>query len=123
MTNDFHLDQVTIRSFVYLKLSAAGHLVLLVARTKGPFWSVRPARSLLIAIIATQAVATALVSFGILLPQLGLQYVAFIWAEMMIVFVITDFLKVRLYNYLIGKGEVARGISSQKELPDESSSG
>ncbi len=119
----FHLDQVTILSFVYLKLSVGGHLVLLVARTKGPFWSVKPARSLLIAIILTQAIATALVSFGILLPKLGLQYVAFIWAEMLIVFVITDFLKVRLYNYLIGKGEVARGISSQKELTGESSSG
>ena len=85
----FHLDHVTILSFVYLKLSVAGHLVLLAARTKGPFWSVRPARSLLIAVIATQAIATALVSFGILLPQLGLQYVAFIWVEMLIVFVIT----------------------------------
>jgi H+-transporting ATPase len=119
----FHLDQVTILSFVYLKLSVGGHLVLLVARTKGPFWSVKPARPLLLAIISTQAIATILVSFGILLPQLGIQYVAFIWVEMLIVFVITDFLKVRLYKYLIRKGEVAIGIASQKELQVGPSSG
>jgi H+-transporting ATPase len=117
----FHLDQVTILSFVYLKLSVGGHLVLLVARTKGPFWSVKPARPLLFAIIATQSVATVLVTFGILLPQLPIQYVAFIWAEMLGVFVVTDFMKVRLYNRLIRKGKVAIGISSQTELPGGSS--
>jgi H+-transporting ATPase len=115
----FHLDQFQIQSFVYLKLSVGGHLVLLVARTKGHFWTVKPAKPLIIAIIITQLVATILVTFGILLPLLPIQYVAFIWAEMLIVFVITDYLKVGLYSYLIGKGELAKGISSQKELEAE----
>ena len=44
----FHLDQLSIQSFVYLKLSIAGHLVVLVARTKGHFWSVKPSRKLLV---------------------------------------------------------------------------
>ena len=117
----FHLDQVAILSFVYLKLSVGGHLVVLNARTKGHFWSVRPARSLLFAIIITQTVATILVTFGILLPQLAIQYVAFIWVEMLVVFVIVDYLKVWLYNYLIRKGEVARGIPVQEEIPGGSS--
>ncbi len=117
----FHLDQIAIQSFVYLKLSVGGHLVVLVARTKGHFWSVKPARQLLGAIIITQVVATILVTFGILLPKLDIQYVAFIWVEMLIVFVITDFLKVVLYNHLIRKGEVARGISLQEQLPGGSS--
>ena len=100
----FHLSLTALQSFIFLKLSIGGHLVLLAARTKGHFWSVRPARRLMLAIIATQAVATLLVSFGILLPQLPLVYVAFIWVEGLMVFVVMDFLKVKLYDYLIGKG-------------------
>jgi len=112
----FHLDQLAILSFVYLKLSVGGHLVLLVARTKEHFWSVKPSRPLLFAIIMTQTIATILVTFGILLPQLPILYVIFIWVEMLIVFVITDYLKVGLYKRLIRKGEVGMGISSQAEI-------
>ena len=112
----FHLGQASIQSFIYLKLSIAGHLVVLVARTKGHFWLVKPSRKLLTAIIGTQAVATILVTFGILLPQLPIQYVLFIWVEMLIVFVITDYLKVGLYKRLVRKGEVGLGISSQAEI-------
>ena len=115
----FHLGQAPIQSFIYLKLSIAGHLAVLIARTKGHFWSVKPSRKLLAAIIGTQAVATILVTFGILLPQLPIQYVIFIWVEMLIVFVITDYLKVWLYRYLIRKGKVGMGISSQTELSQE----
>jgi H+-transporting ATPase len=112
----FHLGQLAILSFVYLKLSVGGHLVLLVARTKGHFWSVKPSQPLLFAIIITQTIATILVTFGILLPQLPILYVIFIWVEMLIVFVITDYLKVGLYKRLIRKGEVGMGISSQAEI-------
>ncbi len=113
----FHLDQLSLQSFIYLKLSVAGHLVVLVARTKGHFWSVKPSRKLLSAIIITQAVATLLVTFGILLPRLGIQYVVFIWVEMLIVFFITDLLKVRLYKYLQKREDVTEGISSNIEIP------
>ncbi len=113
--NVFHLDQASLQSFIYLKLSVGGHLVLLVARTKGHFWSVRPAPQLLWAIILTQTTATLLVIFGILLPQLGLVYVAFIWVEGLLVFIITDFLKVGLYDILIKRGVVAQGISAPED--------
>ena len=108
----FHLDAPALQSLIYLKLSVGGHFVLLAARTKGPFWSVRPAPQLLWAIVLTQLTATILVTFGILLPQLPLVYVGFIWAESVIALLVTDFLKVRLYNVLIKRDIVARGISS-----------
>jgi len=111
----FHLSLPELQSFIYLKLSVGGHLILLAARTKGPFWSVRPAPQLLWAIILTQAVATALVVFGILLPPLPLEYVAFIWLQALLVFVIVDQLKVGLYNILVKRGMVTRGIAA----PDE----
>ena len=111
----FHLEAPALQSLVYLKLSVGGHFVLLAARTKGPFWSVRPAPQLLWAIVLTQLTATALVTFGILLPQLPLIYVGFIWVESVIALLVTDFLKVQLYNRLIRKGVVSRGLSPEPE--------
>lgn len=105
----FRLELPALQSLIYLKLSVGGHFVLLAARTKGPFWSVRPAPQLLWAIVLTQLTATIIVSFGILLPQLPLEYVGFIWAQSVIALLVTDYLKVRLYNVLIRRGEVSRG--------------
>jgi magnesium-transporting ATPase (P-type) len=38
----FNLSPTILQSFIYLKLSVAGHLTLFVARTKGPFGSIHP---------------------------------------------------------------------------------
>jgi len=42
----FHLDRAHIQTLMYLKLSVAGHLTIFLTRTRGPFWSTRPARIL-----------------------------------------------------------------------------
>jgi H+-transporting ATPase len=39
----FHLDHAHIQTLMYLKLSVAGHLTIFLTRTRGPFWSIRPA--------------------------------------------------------------------------------
>ena len=54
----FHLDRAHIQTLMYLKLSVAGHLTIFLTRTRGPFWSVGPARILLLAVLGTQMVAT-----------------------------------------------------------------
>ena len=46
----FHLDRAHIQTLMYLKLSVAGHLTIFLTRTRGPFWSIRPARILLMAV-------------------------------------------------------------------------
>ena len=43
----FHLDRAHIQTLMYLMLSVAGHLTIFLTRTRGPFWSIRPARILL----------------------------------------------------------------------------
>ena len=43
----FHLDRAHIQTLMYLKLSVAGHLTIFLTRTRGPFWSIRPAKILL----------------------------------------------------------------------------
>ena len=95
-----HLNPLVLQSFVYLKLSVAGHLALFVARTKGPFWSVRPANQLFLAVVLTQLTATLITVYGILLPAMGWELAAFVWGYALASFVIQDFLKVRFYRLL-----------------------
>ena len=49
---------------MYLKLSVAGHLTIILTRTRGPFWSIRPARILWMAVLGTQILATLMAVFG-----------------------------------------------------------
>ncbi len=54
-------------------------MTLLVARTRGPFWKVKPARPLFLAIITTQLIATLIVVYGIILPSTGWKFSLFVW--------------------------------------------
>ena len=96
----FHLSREVLQSFIYLKLSVAGHLTVFVARTKGPFWSIKPSRTLLFAVIVTQIIATLIVVNGILLPAMSWKMALFVWGYALAAFLITDLLKVRLYRLL-----------------------
>jgi H+-transporting ATPase len=93
-----HLNTLVLQSFIYLKLSVAGHLNLLVARTKGPFWSVRPAKLLLVAVILTQLTATIITVYGIVLPAMGWELALLVWGYALASFVVSDFFKVRFYR-------------------------
>ena len=53
-----------IQTLMYLKLSVAGHLTIFLTRTRGPFWSIRPAKILLVAVLGTQTLATLIASSG-----------------------------------------------------------
>jgi len=94
------LDPLVLQSFIYLKLSVAGHLTVFVARTKGHFWSVKPAKPLLFAVIVTQVIATLITVYGILLPAMGWGLAALVWGYALLLFVVTDFAKVSLYKLL-----------------------
>jgi H+-transporting ATPase len=94
------LNPLVLQSFIYLKLSVAGHLTVFVARTKGPFWSVKPAKPLLFAVIVTQLVATLITVYGILLPAMGWGLALLVWGYALSLFIVTDFAKVRLYKLL-----------------------
>ncbi|MDI9437558.1 MAG: plasma-membrane proton-efflux P-type ATPase [Euryarchaeota archaeon] len=100
----FHLSREVLQSFIYLKLSVAGHLMVFVARTKGPFWSVKPALPLFLAIILTQLTATLITVYGILLPAMGWYLAIFVWIYAVIAFVITDFIKVLMYRLFNHEG-------------------
>ncbi|MGW8324673.1 MAG: plasma-membrane proton-efflux P-type ATPase [Desulfobacterales bacterium] len=95
------LDEAQIQSFIYLKLAVAGHLTLLVARTRRPVWSKPyPAPILLGAILATQVVAVLIVGFGFLMTPLPWSYIGLIWIYCLIWVFIEDWAKINVYRHL-----------------------
>jgi H+-transporting ATPase len=85
---------------MYLLLSVAGHLTIFQTRTRGPWWSIRPARILMIAVVGTQGLATAISLFGFLVTPLWWGWAAMVWAYALGWFLITDPLKRLAYRYL-----------------------
>ena len=59
-------------------------------------------------VIATQFVATIITVYGILLPAMGWGIAALVWGYALLLFVITDFAKVRLNKLLNHKGVALR---------------
>jgi H+-transporting ATPase len=96
----FSLNRETIQSLMYLKLSVAGHLTIFVTRTRGSFWSTRPARVLLAAVIGTQIIATLIAVYGVLMPAIGWSWALAVWGYALAWFFINDRVKLAAYRIL-----------------------
>ena len=94
----FHLGRETIQSLIYLKLSVAGHLTIFVTRTRGPFWSMRPARILLSAVFGTQVIATVIAVYGVFMAPIGWGWALAVWGYALVWFVINDRIKLAAYR-------------------------
>jgi H+-transporting ATPase len=94
----FHLDRAHIQTLMYLKLSVAGHLTIFLTRTRGPFWSIRPARALWIAVLGTQTIATLIAVYGLFMTPLGWAWAGFVWGYALIWFLINDRIKLLAYR-------------------------
>jgi H+-transporting ATPase len=96
----FHLSRDFIRPLMYLKLSVAGHLTIFITRTRGRFWSIRPAPILLLAVLGTQLVATLIAVYGILMPPIGWGWALAVWGYALGWFLINDQVKIAAYRLL-----------------------
>jgi H+-transporting ATPase len=94
----FHLDRLHVQTLMYLKLSVAGHLTIFLTRTRGPFWSIRPAKILWIAVLGTQVLATLMAVYGFLMAPLGWRWAGFVWGYALVWFLINDRLKLLAYR-------------------------
>ena len=95
-----HIDRPQIQTMMYLLLSVAGHLTIFQTRTRGPWWSIRPAPILLLAIVGTQAVATVICVFGFLVTPLWWGWAAMVWGYALAWFLVTDPVKLLAYQIL-----------------------
>jgi len=96
----FHLDRDRIQTLMYLKLSVAGHLTIFLTRTRGPFWSIRPARILWVAVLGTQTIATLIAVYGLFMHPLGWGWAGFVWAYAIAWALVNDRVKLLTYRIL-----------------------
>jgi len=94
----FHIDRAHIQTLMYLKLSVAGHLTIFLTRTRGSFWSIRPARILWIAVLGTQIIATLIAVFGFFMTPLGWGWAGFVWGYALLWFLVNDRVKLLAYH-------------------------
>jgi H+-transporting ATPase len=94
----FKLDRAHIQTLMYLKLSVAGHLTIFLTRTRGPFWSIRPAKILWIAVLGTQIVATLIAVYGLFMTPLGWGWAGFVWGYALLWFLVNDRIKLLAYR-------------------------
>jgi H+-transporting ATPase len=99
----FHLSREVLQSLMYLKLSVAGQLTIFLTRTRGPFWSIKPAKVLLIATGSAQALATLITVYGLAVTPIGWGWAGFVWGYAIVWFLITDRVKLLAYK-IFGKG-------------------
>ncbi|MGA3171853.1 MAG: plasma-membrane proton-efflux P-type ATPase [Chthoniobacteraceae bacterium] len=94
----FHLDRAHIQTLMYLKLSVAGHLTIFLTRTRGPFWSIRPAKILWGAVLGTQIIATLIAVYGLFMTPLGWGWALFVWGYALAWFLVNDRVKLLAYR-------------------------
>jgi H+-transporting ATPase len=116
----FHLGHPQLQTLMYLMLSVAGHLTIFLARTRGPFWSVRPARVLLAAVLGTQTLATLIAVYGIFMTPLGWRWALVVWGYALIWFLLTDRVKLaayRIFGPMKSEGATPASVPAAQPVP------
>ena len=96
----FHLNHPHLQTLMYLMLSVAGSLTIYLTRTRGPFWSIRPARILLLAVSGSELLATLLAVYGVFMTPIGWDRALFVWGYALVWFLATDRVKLLAYRIL-----------------------
>jgi H+-transporting ATPase len=96
----FGLDRGQLQTMMYLMLSVAGHLTVFLTRTRGPFWSIRPARILWLAVLGTQLLATVIAVYGVFMTPLGWRWALVVWAYAIAWFLVSDRVKLAAYRII-----------------------
>jgi H+-transporting ATPase len=94
----FHLPSEVIQTFMFLKLAVAGHLTIFLTRTRGPFWSIRPAPILLWSAVGTKLLATLAAVYGFLMAPVSWQWALWIWVYAILWFLVNDRIKLAAYR-------------------------
>jgi H+-transporting ATPase len=117
----FHLDHQHLQPMCYLMLSVAGHLTFFLARTRGPFWSIRPTKIVWVAVVGTQIIATFIAVYGFLMPPLGWGWAGFVWGYALLWFLVTDPVKLLAYRVFdpvkaVAKPEAKEGSKTEAKV-------
>ena len=94
----FHMDRALVRTLIYLKLSVAGQMTIYLTRTRGPFWSNRPANALLATTISAQIIATLVSVYGVFMTPIGWTWALAVWGYASAWFLVNDRVKLLAYR-------------------------
>jgi len=100
----FHLNREVIQAFIFLKLAVAGHLTIFLTRTRGPFWSIRPAPILFWTAVGTKALATFAAVYGVFMAPIGWGWAVLIWGYALVWFIVNDRVKLITYKIFDSRG-------------------
>jgi H+-transporting ATPase len=114
----FHLDRLHAQTLMYLKLSVAGHLTIFLTRTRGPFWSIRPAKILMIAVVGTQTIATLIAVYGVFMTPLGWKWAGFVWGYAIVWALINDRIKLLAYKIFDPVKAAPKSDGKAEQKPD-----
>jgi H+-transporting ATPase len=95
----FHLNRDVIQTFMFLKLAVAGHLTIFLTRTRGPFWSIRPAPILLWTAVGTKVLATLAAVYGVFMSPISWHWALLIWGYALAWFLVNDRIKLASYDF------------------------
>jgi H+-transporting ATPase len=117
----FHLDRDHVQTLMYLKLSVAGHLTIFLTRTRGPFWTIKPAKVLWIAVLGTQIIATFIAVYGLFMTPLGWKYAGLVWGYAILWALFTDRIKLLAYRVLdhVKPDEAKPEAKADKPKPED----
>jgi len=80
MTRVLHLPLAVAQTIFFLKLTVSGHALIFVVHTQERWWRYLPSRTVIVATVATQIVATVLALTGFLMPApIGIGTAALVW--------------------------------------------
>lgn len=94
----FHLNREMLQSFIFLKLTIAGHLTIFLSRTRGPFWSIKPSGGLLWSALVTKIAATLFAVYGWFIVPIGWRLSLVVWGYSIVAFLLTDVVKIYFYK-------------------------
>ena len=100
----WHLDSAHLRSMMFLQLVSSAQLLLLVNRSRKPFWfKPLPSWQLALAIAATQLLGVLMAGFGWLIPALPWWLIGGVWGYNLLWMVVLDLVKLALYRLMEGR--------------------
>ena len=113
----FTLARPEVQTMMYLMLSVAGSMTIYLTRTRGPFWSIRPANRLLLAVTGAQLIATVISLAGIFVTRLPWEYALLVWGYALAWFLVTDRIKLLAYRLLDPDKTAIRPVT-RSPVPD-----
>jgi H+-transporting ATPase len=111
------LPRPELQTMMYLMLSVAGSMTIYLTRTRGPFWSIRPVRRLVIAVTSAELIATIISVTGLFITQLPWKYALLVWGYAIVWFLATDRIKLLAYR-LLDPAKPAKVASARSTTPD-----